>query len=231
MSEIVAPTPEAIVESNLRHIHGNVESMAIIGSYLIYKRLRPGSDIDVVVVVDSLDETEVRFGDVFYKDAFIEDSQGRRKELNIRLNEVPIDITIIDPDSTNEPNNPLTDYYENYLGLCLNGLTIYGKQFSDVLRTDQRIERYMEIRSRRLGLVEKKIDLTKQKIVEQERDDLHIIYELQRYVFIRECIARPVFNFLSIKHPEKSIPDFNEIFDNELASCGLELQINHQPKS
>lgn len=77
----------------------------------------------------------------------------------------------------------------------------------------------------KIGLVEEKIQLTKNKILEQGRNDLHIIYELQRYIFIRECIARRVFNRWSIKHPERSIPDFKEVFDRHLGQCGILLTI------
>jgi hypothetical protein len=67
--------------------------------------------------------------------------------------------------------------------------------------------------------------MTKQKICEQGRTDLHILYELQKYVFVRECIRNRVFNHLSIKHPDLSIPNFSEIYAQDLESCGVQLKI------
>ena len=84
----------------------------------------------------------------------------------------------------------------------------------------------MIVRDRRLRLVEEKIDLTREKIINQRRSDLHIIYEMQRYVFIRECISQRIFNRLSIKRPELSIPEFDEIFARELGLCGISLAIS-----
>jgi len=223
----IAPSHDRLATFLLGGVSGEVQSVSIIGSYLIDHRLRPGSDIDTVIVVDDLEATRASFGDkIFYKNTLIEDSQGRRQEMNAKLDGVPVDITIIDPDSTNPPNNPLTDYYENFLGLCLSGYPIYGRSLKEVLKYNERVKHYDTIRDMRLRLVEEKIALTKQKITDQQRDDLHIIYELERYVFIRECIARRVFNTLSIKHPEKSVPDFNAIFEQDLADCGLMVAVS-----
>ena len=221
------PSQEQLADFIESGVDANVKSISIIGSYLIDKCLRPGSDIDTVVVVENLDNTTANFDDkLFYKNTIIEDSQGRRQEMNAKLDGVPIDITIIDPDSTNPPNNPLTDYYENFLGLCESGLAIYGEPLRDVLNYEDRVREYDKVREHRLRLVDEKIALTQEKILEQGRDDLHIIYELQRYVFIRECIAGRVFNRLSIKRPELSIPRFNDIFTRELGKCGLSLAIS-----
>lgn len=212
----------------LDRIDADIKSISIIGSYLIDKRVRPGSDIDTVVVVDDLDSARADFnGKVFYKNTAIEDSQGRRQELNTKLSNIPIDITIIDPRSTNPPNNPLTDYYENFLGICESGLSIYGQSLREVLDYDNRVIEYESIRDHRLRLVEEKIELTREKIIRQKRSDLHILYEMQRYVFIRECIAHRVFNKLSIKRPELSIPGFDKIFVEELGRCGILLTISH----
>lgn len=207
-------------------VDGNILSISIIGSYLINDSVRHGSDIDTVIVVDKLDSTKVNFdGKIFYKNTIIEDSQGKRQELNTKFDGIPIDITVIDPYSTNPPNNPLTDYYENFLGLCESGKAIYGKSLREALRYDELVRHYDVIREKRLRLVNEKIDLTKRKITDQGRNDLHIIYELQRYIFIRECVARRIFNRLSIKHPEQSVPNFNEIFRSELKDCGIDLVI------
>ena len=208
-------------------IDADIKSISIIGSYLIDRCVGPGSDIDTVVVVGDLDSAKAEFHDkIFYKNTIIEDSQGRRQEMNVRFGEIPIDITIIDPDSTNPPNNPLTDYYENFLGLCKSGLSIYGGSLRETLDYDSRIIEYENVRDRRLRLVEEKIDLTREKIINQRRSDLHIIYEMQRYVFIRECISQRIFNRLSIKRPELSIPEFDEIFARELGLCGISLAIS-----
>lgn len=96
------------------------------------------------------------------------------------------------------------------------GLAIYGEPLRKILDYEDRVQEYDKVREYRLQLVEEKIALTQEKILEQGRDDLHIIYELQRYVFIRECIAGRVFNRLSIKRPNLSIPGFNDIFAREL---------------
>ena len=95
-----------------------------------------------------------------------------------------------------------------------------------ILNYEDRVQEYDKVHEYRLQLVEEKIALTQEKILEQGRDDLHIIYELQRYVFIRECIAGRVFNRLSIKRPDLSIPGFNDIFARELGRCGLSLTIS-----
>lgn len=221
-----APSHEQLANYLRSGVEGDVESISIIGSYLIDLCVRPGSDIDTVVVVNDLEEAEVQFdGDIFYKNTIVEDSQGRRQELNTKLEGVPIDVTVIDPESTNPPNNPLTDYYENFLGLCESGYPIYGDSLKEVLKYDEKVAHYDAIRNQRLELVDEKLKLTKDKILEQGRNDLHIIYELQRYTFIRECIARRIFNKWSIKHPERSIPDFNEVFHRQLGQCGLALTI------
>jgi len=106
------------------------------------------------------------------------------------------------------------------------GLAIYGEPLRKILNYEDRVQEYDKVREYRLQLVEEKIALTQEKILEQGRDNLHIIYELQRYVLIRECIASRVFNRLSIKRPELSIPGFNDIFARELGRCGLSLTIS-----
>lgn len=220
------PSQGQLVDFIKEGVDGRIKSVSIIGSYLINNSLRPGSDIDTVVVVDNLRETIASFGDkIFYKNTIIEDSQGRRQEVNVKLGNTPVDITIIDPGSTNPPNNPLTDYYENFLGICESGLAIYGQPLREVLNYENLVKEYDKVREYRLKLVDEKILLTERKIVEQGRDDLHIVYELQRYVFIRECIAGRVFNKLSIKRPELSVPGFDEIFSKELGKCGLTMSI------
>lgn len=226
MSEVSGPSHEQLADYLRSGVEGDVKSISIIGSYLIDMNVRAGSDIDTVIVVDDLDIARVQFGDdIFYKNTVIEDSQGRRQELNTKLEGVPIDITVLDPESTNPPNNPLTDYYENFLGLCESGYAIYGDSLREVLQYDERVAHYDTIRDHRLSLVEEKIALTMNKITDQGRSDLHIIYELQRYIFIRECIARRVFNRWSIKHPERSIPDFQDVFNRHLGQCGIALTI------
>ena len=207
-------------------IKGDIKSISIIGSYLLDKTVRPGSDIDTVIVVSDLRSALADYGGkIFYKDTVIEDSQGKRQEMNVKFGGVPIDITILDPNSTNPPNNPLTDYYENFLGLCESGLSIYGQSLREALNYEERVKAYHAVREHRLSLVEEKLELTRRKIAEQDREDLHIIYELQRYVFIRECIRNRIFNRFSIKRPELSIPNFNEIFARELRQCALKLTI------
>lgn len=127
--------------------------------------------------------------------------------------------------------SPLTDFgYDiaDYRAInpTFGGLAIYGKPLRKILNYEDRVQEYDKVREYRLQLVEEKIALTQEKILEQGRDDLHIIYELQRYVFIRECIAGRVFNRLSIKRPDLSIPGFNDIFARELGRCGLSLTIS-----
>lgn len=227
----ITPFQKGLADFLKDGIGGDIKSISIIGSYLINKRLRPGSDIDTVIVVDDLDSTKVNFGDkIFYKNTIIEDSQGKRQELNVKFNNIPIDITVLDPNTINPPNNPLTDYYENLLGLCESGHTIYGSSLREVIKLDERVAHYDTIRENRLKLVEEKTNLTKRKILEQGRDDLYIIYELQRYIFIRECISRKIFNRLSMKHPEQSIPDFEDVFTHELGECGLSIKISRKYK-
>ncbi len=215
---------DRIVKYIRQSIETYIKSIAIIGSYTIERRIRAGSDIDVVVVVDNLNNLIVNFDNIFYKQTSIDDSQGKRIELNTKLDDVVIDITIID--RFNSPNNPLTDWYENHLGWCEYSLCIYGVTFSELFDLKRLKKEYENIRGKRLSLVEEKIKLTERKIKEQARRDLHIIYELQRYIFIREVIKRKLFNRFSLKHPGITIPDFNQIFCNELRyKCCIKITI------
>ncbi|MBC7546849.1 hypothetical protein H7171_03845 [Candidatus Saccharibacteria bacterium] len=204
-------------------VRGDIDSISIIGSYLIEYRVREGSDIDLLVAVKDLDTTTVHFDEVFYKDVEIADSMGKRKELNTKLGGIALDVTVID--AFNKPNNPLTDAYENAIGTCLAAYPIYGRPLADVFPIADIISSYGNIRDTRLAIVDEKIGMTKQKIREQGRTDLHILYELQKYVFIRECIRNRVFNHLSIKHPDLSIPNFSETYAQDLESCGVQLKI------
>lgn len=204
-------------------VKGDIDSISIIGSYLIEHRIREGSDIDLLVAVKDLGATVVHFDEVFYKDVEIEDSMGKRKELNTKLSGIALDITVID--EFNQPNNPLTDAYENAIGTCLAACPIYGKPLSIVFPIADILSGYENIRDTRLAIVGEKIEMTKQKIRAQGRTDLHILYELQKYVFVRECIKNRVFNHLSIKHPDLSIPNFSEIYAQDLESCNVQLKI------
>ncbi len=204
-------------------VQGDIDSISIIGSYLIENCPREGSDIDLLVAVKDLGATTVHFNEVFYKDAKIKDSMGERRELNTKLGGIALDVTVID--KFNQPNNPLTDAYENAIGTCLAAYPIYGKPLSEVFPIADIVANYENIRGTRLAIVDEKIEMTKQKIREQGRTDLHILYELQKYVFVRECIKNRVFNYLSIKHPDLSIPNFSEIYAQDLASCGVQLTV------
>lgn len=218
------PSPDQILHYVNEGIRADLRTVAVIGSYTIEAALRPGSDIDIIVAVGDLDTTLVRFEKTVYKPGVaIRDSMGERIEINTPLNGTTLDVTIID--EFNTPNNPLTDAYENALGSCYHALTLSGMPLRDLFGLDDKIREYDAIRTSRLAIVEAKIASTKQKVVEQDRTDLHIIYELQKYIFIRECIRRKTFNRLSIKHPEQSIPDFDSVFADELATCGLTLAI------
>ena len=109
---------------------------------------------------------------------------------------------------------------------CENSLCIYGISMTDLFNLEQRKREYKSIREKRLALVDEKIDMTERKIRDQNRRDLHIFYELQSYIFIREIIRRGLFNRQSLKHPGDAIPDFEELYAHELKQkCGLELQL------
>ena len=219
-AELTHPEIAEFIQGGVR---GDIDSISIIGSYLIDHRIREGSDIDLLVAVKDLGATAVHFDEVFYKDVEIEDSMGKRKELNTKLGGVALDITVID--EFNQPNNPLTDAYENAIGTCLAAYPIYGKPLNEVFPIADIVSDYENIRDTRLAIVDEKIEMTKQKIREQGRTDLHILYELQKYIFVRECIRNRVFNHLSIKHPNLSISNFSEIYSQDLASCGVQLTI------
>lgn len=217
------PTHPEIASFVQGGVRGDIDSISIIGSYLIDHRVREGSDIDLLVAVQNLGATVVHFENVFYKNVEIEDSMGRRIELNTKLGGIALDITVID--EFNRPNNPLTDAFENAIGTCLAAHTIYGKPLNEVFIIEDIVSDYENIRETRLAIVNEKIDMTKQKIREQGRTDLHILYELQKYVFVRECIRNKVFNHLSIKHPNLSVPNFSETYAQDLVSCGIQLKI------
>jgi len=205
-------------------VKAKIKSISIIGSYTIERRVRAGSDIDVVVVVDSIENIKVSFDNIFYKLTSIEDSQGRRIELNTKLDGIVLDVTILD--NFPAPNNPLTDWYENHLGWCEGSICIYGTTFPELFDLSRLKKEYVNIREKRLKLVEEKILMTESKIKDQGRRDLHIIYELQSYIFIREVIKSNLFNRLSLKHPEATIPEFNKIFEKELSNkCNVTISI------
>ncbi len=214
-----------IIDYIQKNIDSQVESISIIGSYVLSRKLRNGSDIDVVVVVRDIANAIIKFDEIFYKQARkIIDSQGERIELNVKLDNLILDITIID--RFNKPNNPLLDHYENHIGWCKNALCIYGTPMKTLLDLDNKILLYEKIRLKRLSLVEEKIKITKSKILNQHRRDLHILYELQNYIFIREIIKQHIFNKQSIKHPEDSIPNFNQIYSDELKrDCGIIIEV------
>lgn len=213
-----------IVEYIRKSVTADIKSISIIGSYILERKLRSGSDIDVVVVVDDLENVKLSFNNIFYKMTKMVDSQGERVELNTKLEGVVLDVTLID--FFNEPNNPLTDWYENHIGWCENSLCIYGTSMPDLFNLDRRKREYKSIREKRLALVEEKIEMTERKIRDQYRRDLHILYELQNYIFIREIIRRGLFNRQSLKHPGDAIPDFEELYASELKEkCGLELRL------
>lgn len=208
-------------------ISNDIRSTSAIGSYAVDRCVRPGSDIDLVIVVDALDEVEISLPTVFYKEPRrIVDPEGERIEMNAKTsNGETLDITVID--HFNTPNNPLVDWYENHIGWCKNAICLQGEQLSDIFSLGGLVNEYQKLRGKRLQQVNEKIEMTEKKILEQDRTDLHIIYELQKYVFIREIISRGLFNRLSIKHAEDSIPDFNEVFNDELEKkCRLQLNIN-----
>lgn len=48
------------------------------------------------------------------------------------------------------------------------------------------------------------------------KDEIIFISSMVEIMFLYECIASRVFNRLSIKRPELSIPGFNDIFAREL---------------
>lgn len=213
-----------IVKYIRKSVTADIKSISIIGSYTLERKLRSGSDIDLVVVVEDLENISLDFDNIFYKMTKMVDSQGERIELNTKLEDVVLDVTLID--SFNEPNNPLTDWYENHIGWCQNSLCIYGTSMPDLFNLKQRKHEYKSIREKRLALVEEKIEMTERKIRDQNRRDLHILYELQNYIFIREIIRRGLFNRQSLKHPADVIPDFEELYAHELKEkCGLELQL------
>ncbi len=213
-----------IVEYIKNSVVADIKSISIIGSYTLERKLRNGSDIDLVVVVDNLKNVKINFDNIFYKMTKMVDSQGKRIELNTKLEGVVLDVTLID--SFNEPNSPLTDWYENHIGWCENSLCIYGTPMPDLFDLEQRKREYEALRAKRLALVDEKIEMTERKIRDQDRRDLHILYELQNYIFIREIIRRRLFNRQSLKHPEDAIPNFKEIYARELREkCGLELKL------
>lgn len=214
---------DKIVSYVFKSIKAKIRSISIIGSYTIDRKVRLGSDIDTVIVIENLNNITVNFDNIFYKFTTIDDSEGRRIELNTKLENTVLDITIIDEFS--HPNNPLTDWYENHLGWCENAICIFGTPFSELFDLKERKKEYAKLRKKRLGLVEEKIEMTERKIIDQKRRDLHIMYELQTYIFIREIINRRLFNRLSIKHPNDAILDFDNIYKSELSKCGVILQI------
>jgi len=219
-----------IVDYISKSIDSNIKSISIIGSYTKQRQVGGGSDIDIVIVVDSLDGLKVHFNNVFYKLTMVDDSEGKRIELNTKLEGVVLDITILD--RFNIPNSPLTDYYENHLGWCESSLCIYGVPFPELFNLVRLKSEYANIRSKRLSLVKEKIEMTERKIKEQARRDLYIIYELQKYIFIRELIERNLFNRLSLKHPEDIIPGFDDIYKKELKEkCGIIVNIIDISKS
>jgi len=218
-----SPKHNEIVSFVRNSINGDINSISIIGSYLIDNKIRKGSDLDLLVTVRKLETTTVCFNDVFQKNVEIKDSMGKRREINTKFDGITLDITIID--SFNKPNNPLTDSYENAIGTCLAAMLIYGRPLREIFSINNVIEGYEKIRDERLNIVNKKIEITKQKIQEQGRNDLHNLYELEKYVFIRECIFKKVFNYLSVKHAELSIPDFNEIYRQDLKSCNILIKV------
>jgi predicted nucleotidyltransferase len=213
-----------IVEYIRKSVTADIKSISIIGSYTLERKLRSGSDIDLVVVVEDLENISLDFDNIFYKMTKMVDSQGERIELNTKLEGVVLDVTLIE--SFNDPNNPLTDWYENHIGWCENSLCIYGTSMPDLFNLKQRKHEYKSIREKRLALVEEKIEMTERKIRDQNRRDLHIFYELQNYIFIREIIRRGLFNRQSLKHPSDAIPYFEELYALELKEkCGLELRL------
>lgn len=215
-----------IVDYISKIVGSTIKSISIIGSSTKQRRVGGGSDIDIVIVVDSLDGLKVNFSNVFYKLTTVDDSQGKRIELNTKLEGVVLDITILD--KFNIPNSPLTDYYENHLGWCEGSICIYGVPFPELFDLVSLKSEYNNIRSKRLSLVKEKIKMTERKIKEQGRRDLYIIYELQKYIFIRELIERNLFNRLSLKHPEDIIPNFDDIYKKELKEkCGITVNIKH----
>lgn len=218
------PNHSEIANLIVNGVAGEVRSISIIGSYLIDESIREGSDIDLIVAVRDLGQTTVNFGDVFYKDVAVKDSMGERREVNTKLSGTTLDITVID--RFNTPNNPLTDGYENAIGSCLASLPIYGSSLREVFDLDGVVANYGHLQKPRQKIVDEKIASTKRKITEQGRTDLHILHELQKYTYIRECIGRGIFNRLGIKHPTDAIPDFTDVFESELAECGIALTVN-----
>ena len=213
-----------IVEYIRKSVTADIKSISIIGSYTLERKIRSGSDIDLVVAVEDLENVSLGFDNIFYKMSKMVVSQGERIELNTKLDRVVLDVALID--SFNEPNNPLTDWYENHIGWCENSLCIYGTPMPKLFNLDRRKRKYKSIREKRLALVEEKIDTTERKIRDQNRRDLHILYELQNYIFIREIIRHGLFNRQSLKHPSDAIPDFEELYTLELKEkCGLELRL------
>lgn len=206
-------------------IFSEIKSISIIGSYTIDREVKPGSDIDVVVVVCDIHKTLLKFENIFYKYIVkVNDSEGERIELNTKLDDIVLDVTIID--QFNVPNNPLTDWYENHLGWCEQSICIWGKPMQILFNLVELKSKYKSIRLNRLSLVNEKIEMTIEKITKQGRRDLHIIYELQKYIFIREIITRQLFNRLCVKHADDAIPNFNLIFEKELRDkCGLKLEL------
>jgi len=214
----------AISEKISNITSGEVNGVTIIGSYLINNCPRNGSDIDLIVAVDNLENTELYKKDVIYKDNEIVDSMGRRKELNVNLGGYVLDLTYID--SFNTPNNPINDNYENAIGSALMGKTISGERMIDIFEISKKIDRYVDIRVDRLEVVSQKIEHAKDKLKTIDQVSLKSVYDLNRLVFIRECIGRKIFNHLGDKYADLIIPSFSELFREELEECGVEIKIS-----
>lgn len=203
----------------------DIKAIGVIGSYTTSRSVRPGSDIDVVVVVADLGKLAGPSAEALHKMGRVVDPQGERFEFNTKMNGMTVDVTVID--RFNTPNNPLRDLYENHLGWCESAMAIYGPPLSEVFEIDVLKSRYAKIRERRLAQVHDKIASTKQKILYQRRRDLHVLFELQQFVFIREVIESGIFNRQSIKHAPDVIPGFDRIFADELRrDCGVSLIID-----
>lgn len=203
-----------------------VVAIGAIGSYARFGEIRPGSDIDVVVVVEQLPSDLHCATLALYKYGRVLDPQGERLEFNSRLdNGTVVDVTLID--HFNRPNNPMRDYYENHLGWCGASRTLFGPHLRDVFGLEELVAKYEEIRVQRLELVEEKLASTKLKIREQGRLDLHVLVELQQFIFIREVIRSKKFNSQSIKHADDVIPGFTALFERELRDdCGIDLRVS-----
>lgn len=224
MLNVQTPDNISIARHVLEGVQGDVRSVSIIGSYLMSHNIRPGSDIDLVVVVRDLGSSALRFGSVIYKDNEINDPMGLRKEQNTSFKGVPLDVTLID--RFNTPSNPLTDNYENALGSFMGSLAIFGESLSDIFEIPRLMQEYDSIKEQRLTVILNKIDRTIAKIIEQDRLDFAIINELYRYIFLRECIQRSVFPQYGIKHPDTSVQGFNKLFIDELSDHGIMLDLS-----